>query len=78
MPKPMPKLKQIQIKDDIKNPSNLKLKQTLRILEKEINTFALMKLESLHCEKFHFISAKKLNDLNPKETNLKKIINKNI
>ena len=29
MPKPMPKLKQIQIKDDIKNPSNLKLKQTI-------------------------------------------------
>ena len=29
MPKPKPKLKQIQIKDDIKNPSNLKLKQTI-------------------------------------------------
>ena len=29
MPKPKPKLKQILIKDDIKNPSNLKLKQTI-------------------------------------------------
>ena len=80
MPKPKPKLKQIQIKDDIKNPSNLKLKQT--IIEeniRKINTFALMKLESLHCEKFHFISTKKLNYLNPKETNLKYIyIEKNI
>ena len=29
MPKPKPKLKQIHIKDNIKNPSNLKLKQTI-------------------------------------------------
>ena len=29
MPKPKPKLKQIQLKDNIKNPSNLKLKQTI-------------------------------------------------
>ena len=35
-----------------------------------------MKLDSLHCEKFHFISAKKLNDLNPKEANKKKIVTK--
>ena len=28
MPKPKPKLKQIQIKNDIKNPYNPKLKQT--------------------------------------------------
>ena len=41
----------------------------MRILEKEINIFALMKLDSLHCEKFNFIFAKKLNDLNPKEEN---------
>ena len=29
MPKPKPKLKQILIKEDIKNPSDLKLKQTI-------------------------------------------------
>ena len=65
------------MKHDIKNPSNLKLKQT--IIEeniRKINTFALMRLDSLHCEKFHFISAKKLNDLNPKEANKKKIVTK--
>ena len=33
------------------------------MLEKEINTFALMKFNSLHCEKFYFTSAEKLNDL---------------